>query len=254
LDEIKLENKYGTLLTSQMAEANNGIAAASDQGNFPNSTAADFGSVSLINKDGEFTWPIVLVTYLYVRSDLTKFMPIPLEQTLLISFLESFLIPAVVDVCHDKYKLTIPPPAIQNITQSGIDIIKTSISPNATAWLWETSTIMYTGAALNSISLKRRQISQIDREELDVIIANISGTITGLNTNIGNLSTVVEKAGLGSATSGATNYASQNDAKIQAALILSSLSLVLCIIILAMLIMMRLNSCHKPQPEQSSQI
>ena len=52
LEEISIKNKYGRLLTSQQAAANGGIGAK-EQGILPDDPRDDFGSVSLLDQEGE---------------------------------------------------------------------------------------------------------------------------------------------------------------------------------------------------------
>jgi len=73
LSEIELKNLHGTFQSSTQAKANNGVQEAAAQalagGLMPPSPFDDFSAVSLHNMPGEFTWPIVAISYLYVRTD-----------------------------------------------------------------------------------------------------------------------------------------------------------------------------------------
>merc|ERR1740130_1605884 len=75
LKEIELKNKAGTYQSSlEAGPAGIGAAAgaAIAGGVMPSSPLADFSAVSLHNQDGTTTWPIVAISYVYVRKDLTS--------------------------------------------------------------------------------------------------------------------------------------------------------------------------------------
>ncbi|KAH8071735.1 hypothetical protein JL721_4238 [Aureococcus anophagefferens] len=75
LSEIELKNLDGTYQSSTESIARGGVQAAAEEalalGVMPSDPAADFSQVSLHNMPGEYTWPIVAVSYLYVRADQT---------------------------------------------------------------------------------------------------------------------------------------------------------------------------------------
>eukprot|EP00929_Paragymnodinium_shiwhaense_P060671 TRINITY_DN302_c0_g1_i3.p1 TRINITY_DN302_c0_g1~~TRINITY_DN302_c0_g1_i3.p1 ORF type:complete len:519 (+),score=86.78 TRINITY_DN302_c0_g1_i3:230-1558(+) len=74
LKEIELENKDGTYQSSlEAGPAGIGAAASAaiDAGIMPTSPLGDFSAVSLHNQAGSTTWPIVAISYIYARRDLT---------------------------------------------------------------------------------------------------------------------------------------------------------------------------------------
>eukprot|EP00931_Biecheleriopsis_adriatica_P061517 TRINITY_DN3698_c0_g1_i5.p1 TRINITY_DN3698_c0_g1~~TRINITY_DN3698_c0_g1_i5.p1 ORF type:complete len:412 (+),score=87.28 TRINITY_DN3698_c0_g1_i5:401-1636(+) len=76
LKEISLENKAGTYQTSLEAGAA-GIGAAAEAAIAANIMPAqpdgDFSAVSLHNQGGATTWPIVAISYVYLRKDLSTY-------------------------------------------------------------------------------------------------------------------------------------------------------------------------------------
>merc|ERR1719329_1706731 len=74
LKEIELKNKAGTFLNSVTAGAA-GIGDAAKEAIaakvMPGTPVQDFSAVSLHNMAGTNTWPIVAISYAYVRKDLT---------------------------------------------------------------------------------------------------------------------------------------------------------------------------------------
>ena len=97
LAEIELENRDGTLLSSQEASAEGGIDAA-EEGVMPAAADFDFSGVSLLNRPGKYTWPLVQMTYIYVRRNIT-FLAFPDEQTLMVAFLRALYEDEYVQQC-----------------------------------------------------------------------------------------------------------------------------------------------------------
>ena len=71
LSEIALKNHDGYYVTSK--EANIGAAATSavETGAFPSSHLADFSSVNLYDQPGKNTYPITMLTYVYLFQDMS---------------------------------------------------------------------------------------------------------------------------------------------------------------------------------------
>ncbi|KAH8053152.1 hypothetical protein JL722_9819 [Aureococcus anophagefferens] len=73
LSEVELKNLYGTYQSSAEAIAQGGVQAAAEEaialGVLPTDPSADFNNVSLHNMPGQYTWPIVAVSYLYVNQN-----------------------------------------------------------------------------------------------------------------------------------------------------------------------------------------
>lgn len=66
LSEIELENKAGNFVDSKTASIADAATQAVNQNLFPQDGTASFADVKLLDLDGDNTWPIVAVTYLYV--------------------------------------------------------------------------------------------------------------------------------------------------------------------------------------------
>lgn len=229
LAEIELENRDGTFLSSSESMARDGIAAAA-RNQFPNNPLNDFGSVSLVNRPGRWTWPIVQATYLYVRRNIT-YIGTSLEQSLLVAFLESFLIPEVVRVCSEENGFTIPSTATQDIVRRGIETIKQGLPASARTWTWEIDATALVGADMYTISTKRRGVDAVQIEDLQSMVASMQRTIESMQTSMQEMSATLEQSGL--LANNASTGGSSNDANAKAALVLGSLSFVLAMGILA---------------------
>jgi hypothetical protein len=162
LPEVSLKNKYGRTLNSEQAAAFDGIGAK-EQGVLPEDPAADFGSVSLMDQSGEFTWPITLLTYVYVRLDLT-FMPDPQERSLLLAFLKALYDPEFVDVCATRYGFTLAQGVSLDLAQKAIAMLETSLTPDVQPWTFEYKPNEITGTGDYVISSARLSLPQDERE------------------------------------------------------------------------------------------
>jgi hypothetical protein len=200
----------------------------------------------------------VQATYLYVRRNI-KYLGNPLEQSLLVAFLESFLESGIVGVCADEYGFTIPSSGTQDFVRTGIDLIKADLSSGALPWTWEIDATAFTGADSYTISTKTRDISVVQIEDLQSHADKMQATIDALRMDVHELNVILEKAGLatglvdenflGSTTVAgyASNFTgsfstSNSDVNVQAALVLSSISFVLSVIISMLMMTSRYKS------------
>jgi len=176
LAEISLQNLDGTSQTSlEAGSAGIGAAATAAISNnvMPSSPQDDFSAVSLHNMAGATTWPIVAISYIYLRKDLTSLGD---RACLLKAFLQYII--------SDEGQALLPafgavgvPQSVKDISQDAIDLL---VMPVCTAWTIETSTEEGTGQADYVISAKRRDYAEYDR-------ANLLDSITALQSRVGLL-------------------------------------------------------------------
>jgi hypothetical protein len=157
LEEIDLQNRAGTWLNSETAAQQGGIAAAEGD-NIPTSLDADFSKVSLLNGEGETTWPIVLISYIYVRKDLS-FLEHSDEQSLLVTFLKALYDPAYTDTCLEDFAFTRPSEAVVAQALEAIDSL--IVNASAHTWTVETKTMPIAGMDDYVLSPSRRNIRDI---------------------------------------------------------------------------------------------
>mgnify|MGYP000538050713 CR=1 FL=1 len=141
LNEISIKNKYGRLLTSKEAAANGGIGAITP-GIMPGDPTGDFAGVSLLDQDGEYTWPIILLTYVHVRADLS-FMDDPREAGLLVAFLKRLYDPAYVARCEQEMGFTLATGIALDVAQKGIEILESRLGPYVPTWEEETKAVEF---------------------------------------------------------------------------------------------------------------
>eukprot|EP00540_Astrosyne_radiata_P007271 CAMPEP_0116860912 /NCGR_PEP_ID=MMETSP0418-20121206/22703_1 /TAXON_ID=1158023 /ORGANISM="Astrosyne radiata, Strain 13vi08-1A" /LENGTH=448 /DNA_ID=CAMNT_0004495421 /DNA_START=286 /DNA_END=1632 /DNA_ORIENTATION=- len=162
LVEIELQNLDKNYLSSKEAAARGGIGAAA--GAVPSSADANFADVSLLNQPGPDTWPIVTLTYVYVRKDLSHLFNEEAnhaEQSLLVTFLRALYEPAYIDQCANLFGFTPVPERVRNLGLAGIQMLQ--VNATAPEWSFETSTLANTGQGDYVLSVKRRTYAELQR-------------------------------------------------------------------------------------------
>jgi len=164
LKEIAVKNQAGTYQTSLEAGAAGigaAAAAAIAAGVMPSSPLGDFSKVSLHNMGGATTWPIVAVSYVYLRKDLTSLGD---SACLLKAFLE-FVISDDGQRLLPAYGAVGVPAEVKAIANKALDAM---LLPACTAWTFEgSSTIKGGGMSDHVISLKRRDFAEYDRANIE---------------------------------------------------------------------------------------
>jgi len=172
LSEVRLPNSDDSTVFRTSAESS--IEDAITINALPGSPDADFSAVSFLNQPGSMTWPIVQMTYLYVRKDLSSFMDDPQEQALLIGFLRALYMPEYMERCAELYGFTLfYNSEVLQYAQDAIDLVEESVDSNATKFEFETSgeTRPIEGAREYVFSSRRREIADIERADLMVEVA-----------------------------------------------------------------------------------
>jgi len=171
LKEIELKNKAGTYQSSLEAGPT-GIGMAADEaiaaGVMPMSPLSDFSKVSLHNQAGKGTWPIVAISYVYVRQDLSKLGE---KACLLKAFLE-YIISSEGQGLLPTYGAVGIPAKVKGIAQSAIDLLT---MPACKAWTFETETLKGSGQADYIISAKRRSFYEYNDGTMASDVAALTG-------------------------------------------------------------------------------
>jgi ABC-type phosphate transport system substrate-binding protein len=219
LQEIELENKAGTVQTSERASELGGIAEALTQAEsiLPDSALDDWSGVSLIDMEGENTWPIVLLSYIYVREDVT-YMQNPEEQTLLKAFLKALYDDDYVGQCVLDHSFTLPPPEIKEFARAAIDNMITNTG--APEWTFESSTQRITGQGPYVISQKRRTHNEVERDDLKGAMEDLLQRTADLESLLQDTETKLMAV---------EDDSFDKDAMLTVALILAILSFIMCL-------------------------
>jgi hypothetical protein len=160
----------------------NGIANAASaglaMGVLPADASADFSAVSLHNMDGADVWPIVAMSYAYVRKDLSNMGP---KACLLKAFLQTILSPESQSMLSRYNSVGIPAP-VKAVADSAIDsLIMPSGADKCVEWSFETATLPGAGQQDYVMSTKRRSFGEYDRTDLR---ADVMGLIADLHLKI----------------------------------------------------------------------
>jgi hypothetical protein len=207
LTEVELQNESKTVQSSQEAATKKGIEAAEGDV-LPTDPTADFSEVSLLDQPGEFTWPIVQMTFIYIKKDISSLHQ-PNEQSLLVAFLKSLYNDDYSSPCYDEFGFTRVSEATKQYALKAIDSL--ILSENATEWIFEGDTTMkITGAADFVISKKRNNFLAVTTESLTIEAEDVQEQLMVINTRLAN--------------SGQTDT---QDMQLKAALALGSISFVL---------------------------
>ena len=119
----------------------------------------------LSTQNGTYTWPIVLLSYIYVRLDLS-FMADRDDRGLLIAFLTALYDPLYITQCQTLYSLVPAPAVVNTLGKSGVAMLVAS--NNATKFIFEIATQPYDGQGNYVISSNRRTYADLQRSDLAV--------------------------------------------------------------------------------------
>jgi ABC-type phosphate transport system substrate-binding protein len=189
LAEVYVKNEDGVYLTSEYSFSQGGITYAASSGVTPDRADADWSSVEFLNKSGPDTWPIVLMSYVYVRKDVNRFMDSKEERGLLKLFLE-----ALYDDDEKKYfepceKLGFAPPPkdVKTVAIKGIESITWDLDNNKNMWTHEIDTLPITGMGKYVISAKRRSLAGVSIDEIAGAEAKLKGDVEYLTASFQSL-------------------------------------------------------------------
>ena len=178
--------------TSQEAVVDGGIQQA-ERNILPAAATADFGAVTLINRPGG-AWPMVQLTYLYVRKDLS-FMASPEERGLLIAFVKALYDTDYVTICQEEYGFMLPS---DEIRQFGLDAVaELESAADATEWTFEQGTQAVVGTGDFVLSAKRQSVGSLERDrnadEVGYLVGQVAALETKLQAAVSSVSAMEKK-------------------------------------------------------------
>ena len=236
LIEIELRNFDQKFLSSRTAADNGGIASAAAV--LPLNTD-DYSKVDLLNQPGEYTWPIVALSYIYVRQDLS-YMEVE-SQGLLKAFLISLFDPDFNSAC-DEFGFVTVSDEVMTSTLTAIESLQ--VDSTSPIFTFETvdDTKVIGGTADFVVSGKRRSYAEYERTINEGKIADLQTEVTSLRSSMAELeSQLTSSSGEESETS--------HDAK--AALVLSILNTIVLACGLIWTFFVRSKVVHKDIDEGS---
>jgi len=175
--EIALENADGFTRTSKesLAADPNGVAKAGSQGvlegNFPADASADWSSANILNMNGETTWPISLVSYLYVKKDQQSTNP--KTAAALKAFIDFILEDP--DGLLEEFGFTSPDSELKALASTGAGTIVWPAGMEE--FIFEESTEAYEGMGINVISAKRTSYDEYERGVLEDSLAELQAEV-----------------------------------------------------------------------------
>jgi hypothetical protein len=227
LTEVELQNEDKTVQSSQEAATKGGIEAAEGD-SLPVDPTADFSEVSLLDQPGQYTWPIVQMTYMYVRQDLS-FLEEPNEQSLLVAFLKALYDPDYNAPCVDDFGFTRPSAVTRQYALDAIDSL--IVNENATEWIFESSTTSkIVGAGKFVLSKKRNNFLAVTTESLTNMAEDVQEELTAITAELFEAGEEILKleAELKDVSAAVgREYTDTDDKQLKAALTLSSISFLL---------------------------
>jgi len=164
LIEVAVKNKDGNYLTSLQAGPN-GIGQAAlqalDLGILPSSSFDDYSEVHLLNMPGSNTWPIVGMSYVYVRMNVKEEHHNPQKEALLKFFVESLYDRDVIAQCS-VFGFVPVPSRVRDIALAGLQKLNVGNGPT---FKREVDT-MPNGQAPYVVSKKRRNFYEVQSGDI----------------------------------------------------------------------------------------
>lgn len=197
LTEIRLKNGDGRFLTTIDAGVEGIQAAAVDLSAVPDTADGDFSNVAYYNEPGPNTWPITLVSYIYIRKDLSHITN-PARRTLLKAFATALFDEDYIGLCSRYGQIPVPP-VVKDVSLAGLDMVKMQEGDAEYEWTFETSTMPGHGQGDYVISKKRQNFGLYEADRLADDLDPLAADVRALKLELAAL-----KSGQGSTMSGAT--------------------------------------------------
>jgi len=183
--EVSLKNEDNKWLTSKEAIAaggslaNNGIAKAGEAAvtaqEIPTDVTADFSAVNLYRKAGATTWPIVLVSYIYLNKDWSA---LSAGKAGLLKAFVDYVTGAEGQAMLQEFAFNPLPTAMNKWTATWTDVIVKPVT--VTEFTFEQSKAKWVGQGENIISVKRNSYSLWKLNEVAMALAEAQTRLAAL--------------------------------------------------------------------------
>mmetsp|Transcript_85516 Transcript_85516/g.151339 ORF Transcript_85516/g.151339 Transcript_85516/m.151339 type:complete len:895 (+) Transcript_85516:76-2760(+) len=173
--EVALTNKDGTSQTSKASIAKGGVAYAGTVGVnknvFPTDHSADWSSVQLYDMEGTDTWPIVLVSYFYVKKDQTS---TPVKTAAALKAFVTMILDDADGLCEEFGFTALS----DSMRAKSLGALGTVVFPaTMTEFTFESTTTTYDGMAANVVSMKRHAYDDYHRDQLEDKITKLEAAL-----------------------------------------------------------------------------
>lgn len=195
LNEIRIKNGDGNFLNSKEAGKAGVQKAAEDLSKVPASADGDFSNVAYYNEPGATTWPISLVSYVYLRKDLS-FITNPARRTLLKAFAAALFDPDYIGLC-DRYGQIPVPTELKELSLEGLKMVDEG--GTGPVWIFEKSTLPGIGQGDYVISKKRKNYANYEVGRLDGDLSPMAEEVRELKLEIESMKVMSAAPGLESA-------------------------------------------------------
>jgi len=161
LEEISLQNRNGVYLTSEDADIGAAAVQGIDNNIFPSDPSLTFEDVELFDLPGNDTWPITMVTYIYLEKNLTR---IDFETAGLLEAFVKFVISEEGQQLAVENLFVPMPQELIDLANDALDML--TWPADKVTFTRETSTMKETGQADYVISDKRKSYADYERKQL----------------------------------------------------------------------------------------
>lgn len=148
---------------------------------------------------GANTWPITLVSYVYIRKDLS-FIKNPARRTLLNAFATSLFDPDYIGLC-ERYGLVPVPTELRELSLVGLDMLELDASVSD-EWTFEKDTIPGSGQGDRVISSRRQNFGLYEADRLADDLAPLIEEVRQLKLEVASLQAASALSSSGVATGG----------------------------------------------------
>jgi hypothetical protein len=185
------------------------------------------------------------MSYIYVKKDVT-FIEDPAAQTLLQAFLRALYAPEWITQCEEEFEFVRVDGDLRDQALEAIDSM--IVNPDAPLWTFEYDTEKNVGQGDYVLSTKRSSYSEVEQDNLVDKIAALTEELVTLHAEIDAIMAASGADGHShsSESSELGDEESTQDTEIQAALVMSSISIALWILALIGLVVRCATGSHSP--------
>jgi len=191
LGEVSLQNLDGNYLTTKEADIGAAATVALANNDLPTDPADSWAEVNLYNKPGATTWPITMISYFYIRRDLSAYGA---TGTLLKAFVEYVLTPT--GQAEATEFMFFPLPAAM-LTYNAATMAGVVTAGGAPAWQFEEgsdSPDPYEGSGTFILSGKRGTYADYHRRQLEDTIETMQAAMADMELRMASGGNVVAAA------------------------------------------------------------
>ena len=133
---------------------------------------------------GPNTWPIALVSYVYIRKDLS-FITNPASRTLLKAFATALYDPDYIGLCSRFGHIPVPP-SVRDMALAGIDTLQVDATPEQ-EWMFEKETDPGHGQGDFVISSRRQNFGLYEADNLYDDVVPLKDELRTLKLEVANM-------------------------------------------------------------------